>query len=232
MLLKQQLQKKTDEIVVFSITRASQCSECTAEIGQGDFLKKEGDKALCLSCADLDHLAYLGRGDATLTRRASKYSSLRAVVVQFSKARNRYERQGILVEQSALEKAHQECLSDADVRTLRQERAAFKRERLEAEYRDEFARQVVVRYPSCPVEEASVIAEHSCRKYSGRVGRSAAAKAFETEAIDLAVVAHVRHCHTNYDALLMSGWERYEARAEIASTVHKVLQKWLGASNL
>lgn len=232
MALKQQQQKKADEIVVFSITRESHCSECGVELWQGDFLKKEGDKALCLACADLDRLVYLGRGDATLTRRASKYSTLRAVVVRFSKARKRYERQGILVEESALQKAEQECLSDADVRALRQERAASKRERLDAEYVDEFARQVVVRYPSCPAEEATAIAEHTCRKYSGRVGRSAAAKAFEAEAIDLAVMAHVRHCHTNYDELLMSGWERDEARAVIDSTIQAVLEKWLGVGGL
>jgi hypothetical protein len=179
----------------------------------------------------LDQLVYLGRGDATLTRRASKYSTLRGVVVSFSKARKRYERQGILVEESALQKAEQECLSDADVRALRQEQAVAKRAHLDADYVREFARQVIVHYPSCPTEEATVIAEHTCRKYSGRVGRSAAAKAFEPEAIDLAVIAHVRHRHTNYDEMLMGGWERYEARAIVNSSIQALLQQWLGASN-
>ena len=39
------------------------------------------------------------------------------------------------------------------------------------------------------------MAKHACEKYSGRVGRSAAAKSFDATAIDLAVKAHVRHTH-------------------------------------
>jgi hypothetical protein len=31
----------------------------------------KADRPLCLSCADLDHLIYLPRGDAALTRRAA-----------------------------------------------------------------------------------------------------------------------------------------------------------------
>ena len=48
--------------------------------------------ALCLACADLDHLAFLPRGDATLTRRARAHSTLSAVVLKWSRARKRYER--------------------------------------------------------------------------------------------------------------------------------------------
>jgi hypothetical protein len=44
-----------------------------------------------------------------------------------------------------------------------------------------------------------LIAEHSCRKYCGRVGRSAAVKALDEEAVRLAVTAHVRHAKSNYD---------------------------------
>ena len=61
--------------------------------------------ALCLACADLDHLEFLPSGDAALTRRSRKYSKLAAVVLKFSKARKRYERKGLLVEQQAIAKA-------------------------------------------------------------------------------------------------------------------------------
>jgi hypothetical protein len=73
------------------------------------------------------------------------------------------------------------------------------------------------------------IAEHACQKYSGRVGRSAAAKALEPEAIDLAVGAAVRHRWTRYDELLMAGWDRNEARAEVWPDVAAVLDRWRGA---
>lgn len=214
------------EIVVFSVTRDTQCSECGTELWSGDFLKKEDDGVFCMTCADLGHLVYLPRGDAALTRRANKYSSLHAVVVRFSRARDRYERQGILVEEAALQKAEAECVSDADVRAQRREIDSLKREHLDAEYMAEFAQQILVHYPSCPAEETRIIAEHACRKHSGRVGRSAAAKAFDSDAIALAVVAHVRHVHTNYDELLMKGWDRREAREAIASQVQEVLEQW------
>src|SRR5436190_1840302 len=103
-----------------------------------------------MTCADLDELVYLPSGDAALSRRARMHSPLSAVVVRFSRARKRYERQGILVSEVALEQ----------------------------------------------------------------------------EALTLAVVAHIRHCYTNYYELLMSGYERREARAEIHDEVDRVLDRW------
>jgi hypothetical protein len=41
-----------------------------------------------------------------------------------------------------------------------------------------FATAIRANYPGCPAPEATEIAEHACRKYSGRVGRTAAAKEF------------------------------------------------------
>ena len=72
--------------------------------------------------ADLDHLVFLSRGDAALTRRAKKASSLSAVVVRFSRTRGRYERQGLLVEEPALEQAEAECLADEEARLRRRGR--------------------------------------------------------------------------------------------------------------
>lgn len=110
--------RSSPDIVVFWIVRDSACAECGEAQGKGRFLRMEGERALCLGCADLDHLVFLARGDVALTRRASKYSTLRAVVLRFSRSRKRYERQGILVEERALERAEQECLSDAEARRL------------------------------------------------------------------------------------------------------------------
>jgi len=69
-----------------------------------------------LFCADLAHLEYLPSGNTALTRRATKHSPLRAVVVQWARARKRYERQGILVTVEALCRAEEECLADEDRR--------------------------------------------------------------------------------------------------------------------
>ena len=102
------LSLESKELVVFDILRDSKCTECGKELGKGDFLFMEGKHPVCLSCADFDHLIYLPRGDAALTRRAKKYSALSAIIVRFSRSRGRYERQGILVEEAALERAEQE----------------------------------------------------------------------------------------------------------------------------
>ena len=77
-----------EEIVVFSVVRASQCTECGSELWKGSLLRLEGEKALCMGCADLDRLEFLPAGEAAVTRRASQYSTLRPVVVRWSRARN------------------------------------------------------------------------------------------------------------------------------------------------
>ena len=194
--------KSRQDIVVFSILRDSKCSECGTELGKGTFLKMEKEKPLCLECSDLDHLVFLPSGDTALTRRSRKYSMLSAVVVRFSRSRGRYERQGLLLESAALELAQQECLSDEEQRRIAREKAASAREREDQRYIEQFASAIQASYPACPELEALAIARHACQKHSGRVGRSAAAKALDVEAVDLAVRAHVRHTHSDYDGLL------------------------------
>jgi hypothetical protein len=218
--------KAANELAVFWIVNDSACSECHAELLKGRFLTLEHDKPLCLKCADLDHLVYLPRGDAALTRRSKKYSRLTAVVLRFSRARGRYERQGLLVEEAALQKAEHECLSDEAQREAARERAAVVRERADQQYVSEFAAALRACYPGCPADAAGGIAAHACEKYSGRVGRSAMAKALDAEAIDLAVRAHVRHEHTEYDTLLSRGTERAAARAAVAHAMEDVLRRW------
>jgi hypothetical protein len=81
-------------------------------------------------------------------------------------------------------------------------------------------------FPGCPGDEQHTIAVHACKKYSGRVGRSAAAKELERGAVELAVRAHVRHVHTQYDELLSRGVSRGDARALVAELVTKRLERW------
>ena len=102
--------EKTFELKVFISTRDSTCDECDENLGRKAWitLTKTG-RALCLSCADLDHLIFLPSGNAALTRRSRKYSTLSAVVLKRTRARRRYERQGLLIESRALEQAEQEC---------------------------------------------------------------------------------------------------------------------------
>ena len=223
-------EKDVKEIVVFSILKNSECGECGAELFKGQLLRKEGESALCMACSDLDHLVFLPSGNTALTRRAKKHSNLHAVVVRFSRTRKRYERQGLLVQENALEQAESECALDSKSREAARERAALRRADLDAEYVFEFARSIRERFPGCPPNEETEIAEHACRKYSGRVGRSAFAKQFDSSAIDLAVTAHVRHVHTDYDSLLAMGHSREMARAQVISNVKSILSTWRNSS--
>jgi hypothetical protein len=216
-----------DGLKVFIANREAVCGECGENLGPKAWITLAGDKgAVCLACADLDHLVFLPAGDAALTRRARQHSSLAAVVLQWSRARKRYERQGLLVEIQALEQAEGECLADSEIRERRRARAAIYREALDRQYVDQFAVRVRELFPGCPPAREWAIAEHACLKYSGRVGRSASAKALDDQAVRLAVVAHVRHRETAYDQLLSQGHERSEARAAVADAVGQVLTRW------
>jgi hypothetical protein len=95
----------------------------------------------------------------------------------------------------------------------------------------EFGRAIREQYPRCPVGSKKRIAEHTCRKYTGRVGRSAAAKKFSEEAIGLAVAAHIRHCHTDYDELLDRHADRQAARSEVCAQVSAILEDWQRPAN-
>ncbi len=93
----------------FIVITDRKCVQCEAEIPRGNFLYMDKDRPLCMTCAKFDHLDYLRAGNRKLTLRATKYSEQTVVVVKFSKARKRYERQGILVTREAYERAKAEC---------------------------------------------------------------------------------------------------------------------------
>ena len=213
-------------IVVFIIRRDTKCAECGRELFGGNLLRVANDRPLCLDCADLGHLEFLASGNTALTRRATNHSPLRAVVVQWAYARKRYERQGILVTPDAIERAEAECLADEERRARQRGRAAVRRAGEDREYEAAVAAKLHELFPGCPAEEALRIAAWTCRKRSGCVGRSAAAKEFDPEALRLAVVAHIRHEHTRYDELLMKHGDRQLARESVGREIAKVLARW------
>jgi hypothetical protein len=215
------------DLKVFITSRESCCDECGDTLGRRAWVTLTADQgARCLACADLDHLMFLPAGDAALTRRARKYATLCALVLQWSRARNRYERQGVLVEEAALAQAEADCLADSDVRARRRQRAAAREAELDRHYIKRFSAQVRTLFPRCPPDRERLIGEHACQKYSGRVGRSAAAKQLGDEAVRLAVIAHIRHAETPYDTLLAQGQDRRSARAQVEPAVTRVLRQW------
>ncbi|MCK4407337.1 MAG: DUF2293 domain-containing protein [Bacteroidales bacterium] len=220
---------KNNEIKVFISGRESICGECGENLGHKAWITLDRDKgALCLACAELEHLVFLPTGDAALTRRSRKHSTLSAVVLKWSKARKRYERQGLLIEEKALEQAEEEYLADQEVRERRKQRESEKRAIIDKEFVKNFAKHIRELFPNCPKGKEKIIAKHACLKYSGRVGRSSAAKKFNEEAIRLAVIAHIRHTKTKYDELISRGYYRYDARSLVQPEVETIVEQWEG----
>jgi len=220
-------QSKPPDLVVISPIREWTCTSCN---GTGDLLLMEDPGPLCLDCADLGHLAFVPSGDAALTRRAKRASRLSAIVVRWSRSRKRYERQGILAEPEAIDRAEQECLSDAEARARRHERDESRRADEDVQFEAELAAAIQAQFSGCPSTRAESIAHHAAARGSGRIGRSAAAPALDPDAVRLVVTASVRHLDTDYDDLLMSGVNRDNARTRVWDRVEAVLSGWRGTS--
>jgi len=216
-------QSRPPDLVVIWAVNEWTCTSCG---GTGDVLFMEDAGPLCVDCADLAHLVFLPAGDAALTRRAKRASRLSAVVVRWSRSRKRYERTGILVEPDAIERAEQECLSDAEIRARRRDRNALGRADEDVRFQADLAAAIRARFPRCPAGRAEAIAGHAASRGSGRIGRSAAGRALDPEAVTTAVAASVRHLDTDYDQLLMSGVDRETARRRVRERVDEVLRTW------
>jgi hypothetical protein len=148
------------------------------------------------------------------------------VVVRFSRVRKRYERQGVLVEEAALERAAEECQADASKRLADRDKASLRRVAQDRDLVLRMTESILALYPRCPPVEARAIALHTSRCGSGRVGRSAAGRALEVEALNAAVVAAIRHRHTRYDQLLMHGYSRRDARDAVYDAINRFLGLW------
>lgn len=71
------MKKQTTDLKVFISTRDLTCDECGEALGRHAWITLDQDKgALCLACADLEHLVFLPSSEAALTRRARKHSTL------------------------------------------------------------------------------------------------------------------------------------------------------------
>ena len=219
-------EERPSELLVIASSKAWACAACSAQFARGDFLTMDDAGPLCLECADFGHLEFLPRGDAALTRRARRASELSAVVVQWSRARQRYERQGILAEAAAISEAEQQCLVDSDLRERRRQRDADRRVIEDEKFVAELAAAVQAQFPGCPTERALGIARHAGARSSGRVGRTGAGRALDPEAVRMAVVAAVRHEDTDYEHLLMKGVSRSDARGLVRADIERVIRAW------
>ncbi|MFO0800183.1 MAG: DUF2293 domain-containing protein [Gemmataceae bacterium] len=123
---------------------------------------------------------------------------------------------------------------EAEARATEAERAAKRvagqRARAKAHVRElaQVADLIRTLYPAIPAGEAERVADHACEVGSGRVGRAGGLSA--EQKVVLAVRAHVRHEHTEYDDLLDGGWDKDDARERVADRINAVLARWAGGS--
>jgi hypothetical protein len=130
------------------------------------------------------------------------------------------------VEEDALAAAERLCLADEEARSRRRERDRHRRADEDANLVRRFAAQITTLFPGCHIQRAQAIARHAAARGSGRVGRTAAGQAVQGDAVELAVIASIRHEDTDYDELLMAGVDRTEARERVCNDVERVLGAW------
>ena len=103
--LEEKISRPPELIAIVPLNSDWKCHRCGRG---GDLLMMEPPGPCCLKCTGFADLEYLPRGDAKLTKRVARLSERRLVVERFSRARKRYERQGLLVEPRALREARNE----------------------------------------------------------------------------------------------------------------------------
>lgn len=145
-------QAKAPDLVVVLPVKDWDCAECG---GTGDLLIMDDQGPLCMT---------------------KKASVLSAVVVRWSRTRKRYERQGILVEEAALDQAEQECLADEDARMRRRDRDRERRAGQDVELQARMAEEIRACFPAVrPNAPTRSLAIPLCGAAAGSAARRPAA---------------------------------------------------------
>ncbi|KAF1967442.1 hypothetical protein BU23DRAFT_559359 [Bimuria novae-zelandiae CBS 107.79] len=124
---------------------------------------------------------------------------------------------GIRVPKDILSHVHAQANQTLSARTLATEK------RDNAAIR-QAAAEVDSQFPKIPEHDRELVLKHGFKKYSGRVGRTSMIPL--PRKVLYAVIAHIRHRHTNYDKLLDSGVARDEARKRIQKKMQEKLREW------
>jgi hypothetical protein len=86
------------------------------------------------------------------------------------------------------------------------------------------ATEIERQFPQIPQDEKELVLKHGFKKYTGRVGRTGQIPM--PRKVLYAVIAHVRHKHTGYDAMLDGGMSRDDARRAIQKPLQAMLRRW------
>jgi hypothetical protein len=103
---------KAKDPIVYALSKPSRCFGCDLRLLENSIVKLQNTdndrEVLCRICAELETLEVLPSGNAAITRLAKKYSKTRFVIVKWSETWKCYERQGLLLEPQAIDRAEQE----------------------------------------------------------------------------------------------------------------------------
>ena len=112
-------EQSVNEVVWISHKDQQTCSVCGKSLGRGNFVQvNRNDGVRCMECMGYSELCFLPAGDAKMTRLATSRSSRVVVVVKWSSARKRHERQGILVDEQAYDAAIAQAPAGGVVKVL------------------------------------------------------------------------------------------------------------------
>lgn len=118
---------------------------------------------------------------------------------------------------------HNTVMGDDNATAAQRAEAVQKRD---AAIEDNFEEAIVKLFPKIPKSEVPQILKHSLKKHSRRVGRTGTVAL--QDRVKLAVRAHIRHVHTEYDELLKHGASRVTAREKIWERLNEVARQWGG----
>lgn len=86
------------------------------------------------------------------------------------------------------------------------------------------AAELESQFPKMPDEDRKLVLKHGFKKHSGRVGRTNLIPL--AQKVLYAVIAHIRHTHTDYDKLLNAGATRDVAREAVKKRIQYTLRNW------
>lgn len=93
-----------------------------------------------------------------------------------------------------------------------------------------FQKEIMNLFPQIPSKALHNVLKIALEKGKGKVGRTG--KLDIQRKAHLAVWAHIRHCETDYDALLRNGIAREEARQQVEEKIKEVRKAWGGDSQV
>lgn len=163
-------------------------------------------------------------GDAYVTRHVKLRSEVVYCRMKKSKRLGFSKLIGILAPPEIVEEVLADAKQTKRQREAQKNLAAIHRNRRETELNRQRVAMLKQMLPGIPEGEADAVVERAFEVGSGRVGRTSALS--DEEKLHAATIAHIRHCHTDYESMLGDGIEREEARQCVAGKIQRVYGDW------